>query len=75
MEFFFQAEFPTGHPWQAHVLAVFCCISCCASDTLIPEMLRGPLRGASIPDGFPCQYQTNFRFIVAEAANCQVRSE
>ena len=63
MTFYIQLAFPRDHVWAGWSLAVFGCADCANEDTLIPEMLRVPLRGADIPDGFLTSYQNNFRFL------------
>jgi hypothetical protein len=62
--FFFQVAFPDDHEWGGLSLAVFACISCADEESLIPEMLPGPLCGVDIPKGFLTSYQRNFRFLV-----------
>ena len=64
--FFFQVAFPHDHQWHGLSLAVFACTSCSDENHLIPEMLKGTLRGANIPTDFLSEYQTNFRFVIFE---------
>jgi hypothetical protein len=75
MCFCFQVALPVGHRWQHSVLAMFQCISCCSEDTLIPEMLSGPLKGVEIPQGFLARYQTNFRIVIGDATTAELRSD
>jgi hypothetical protein len=75
MCFFFQVALPAGHRWQHAILSMFSCISCCSEDTLIPEMLTIPLKGAEIPQGFLARYQTNFRIVVGDVATASYRSD
>jgi hypothetical protein len=66
--FYLEVEFPQDHGWAGTSLAVFACTSCSDRDRLIPEMLRGPLKGATVPRAFLAAYQRNFRFVVFSGA-------
>jgi hypothetical protein len=67
--------FPKANPWAGFSLAVFSCTACADREHLIPEILKGPLRGADIPERFLETYQTNFRFLVFETASARMRSD
>lgn len=73
--FFFQIALPETNPWEGLSLAVFSCTSCADRDHLIPEMLKVPLRGADIPEGFLKAYQTNFKFLVFETDAAEIKKE
>jgi hypothetical protein len=64
LTFFFQVAFPDKHEWSELSMAVFACTSCAHEEYLIPEMLKGPLPGADIPEQFLEAYQKNFRILV-----------
>lgn len=61
---FLQVELPSDQAWPNTSVAVFACVACADEDHLIPEMLSGELRGATIPEDFLRSYQRNFRFVV-----------
>lgn len=73
--FFFQAAFPSEYAWAGLSLAVFACTSCAHQGYFIPAMLKGPLYGADIPEGFLPSYQMNFRLLVFETTAACVRRE
>ncbi len=73
--FFFQVDFPKGHGWDGRSLAVFACTRCKHQDFLIPEMLPGPLTGATVSLDFVVKYQRNFRFLVFPSVNGVLRGE
>lgn len=73
--FFFQTAFTEEHCWKGYSLAAFLCTSCADENHLIPEMLKGELKGADIPKGFLEKYQTNFRFVVAKTEDCIIRED
>lgn len=75
MCFFFQILMPADHRWSDSVVAVFHCVNCCSEESLIPEMLSDPLKGAAIPQGFLKRYQSNFRIVVADRTNGEYRRE
>ena len=75
MCFLFQVALPLGHRWQGALIAMFQCISCCSENTLIPEMLSVPLKGAEIPQGFLKRFQTNFRIVVSDITTAQLRTD
>jgi hypothetical protein len=64
--FFFQIAFPNGHAWSGRSLAMFACTSCADAQHPIPEMVRGPLHGATVPANCLHAYQRNFRTLVFE---------
>ena len=70
MTFYFQLALERAGFWQDKSIAVFFCTKCSGPDTLFPKMLKGPLAGADIPEGFLTAYQSNFRiyaFLSADA--------
>lgn len=75
MCFFFQVALPAGHRWQGALITLFHCTSCCSENTLIPEMLNIPLKGAEIPRGFLTRFQTNFRIVVGDATTARLRDD
>jgi hypothetical protein len=66
--FVMQVAFPANAFWAGYTLAIFTCTSCADEQHLIPEMIGGPLRGATISGEFLESYQKNFRFLVFETA-------
>jgi hypothetical protein len=75
MCFSFQVALPAGHRWHGALVAMFQCISCCSEESLVPEMLSAPLRGATIPPGFLRRFQTNFRIVVSDATSARLRDD
>lgn len=71
--FFLQITFPKDHKWSGLSLAIFACTSCSDEDHLIPEMLKGQLKGINIPDGFLLKYQNNFKFLTFETKNMKLQ--
>lgn len=68
MSFLFQIAFPEGHIWSGRTLALFFCLDCFGHEYCIPEMPKGPLRQAHLPEGFLDGYQRNFRILVFDTA-------
>lgn len=66
--FFFQVAIPSGELWGGLSVALFACTSCEDRDHMIPQLLPGPLRDVTIPDGFLEKYQINFRILVFDTA-------
>lgn len=64
LSFLFQIAFPEGHIWSGKTLALFFCLDCFGHEYCIPELPKGPLKQAHLPEGFLDQYQRNFRVLV-----------
>lgn len=73
--FFLQLAFPSDHAWAENSVAIFACTSCATSDHFIPEMVKGPLRGAQVSADFLSRYQRNFRFLVFETRSACVLAD
>ncbi|MDM5199850.1 hypothetical protein QUF79_17705 [Fictibacillus enclensis] len=75
LTFFFQVSFPEKHSWEGRTMAVFACTKCAHEDFLIPEMLQDTLKGIDIPQGFLESYQKNFRILLFETENGELRND
>jgi hypothetical protein len=73
--FMFQVAFPEDHEWCGCSLAVFACVSCADETTLIPEMLKGRLKEAVIPESFLHLYQRNFALLTFETSCGELRKQ
>ncbi|OLF56434.1 hypothetical protein [Pseudomonas chlororaphis] len=60
MSFYFTLQFPEAHSLHGYTLSVFAATDDFNEDYTIPEMLKVPLLGASVPDGFLRNYQKYF---------------
>lgn len=73
--FFFQIAFPDNHDWAEFSMALFVCTACVNEKHLIPEMLKGQLKGIDIPRGFLDDYQKNFNIIVFRSEQGIIKDE
>lgn len=64
MPLFFKMELSHTRAFQNHSLLVFACVACVHEDKLIPQMLKGPLKGVEVSSDFLRSYQTNFRCLI-----------
>ncbi|CAI8760640.1 hypothetical protein [Pseudomonas chlororaphis] len=60
MSFYFTLQFPEAHSRYGYTLSVFAATDDFNEDYTIPEMLKAPLLGATIPDNFLRNYQEYF---------------
>ncbi|AZD05691.1 hypothetical protein C4K26_0257 [Pseudomonas chlororaphis] len=60
MSFYFTLQFPEAHSLHGYTLSVFAATDEFNEDYTIPEMLKVPLLGATIPDNFLRDYQKHF---------------
>lgn len=60
MSFYFTLQFPDAHVLHGYTLSVFAATEDFNEDYTIPEMLKTPLPGATIPDNFLKDYQKYF---------------
>ncbi|WP_146043830.1 hypothetical protein [Pseudomonas sp. GW531-T4] len=60
MSFYFTLQFPEAHSLHGHTLSIFAATDDFNEDHTIPEMLKPPLFGATIPDSFLRDYQKYF---------------
>ncbi|AZD27013.1 YwqG family protein [Pseudomonas chlororaphis] len=60
MSFYFTLQFPEVHSLHGYTLSVFAATDDFNEDYTIPEMLKVPLLGATIPDHFLRNYQKYF---------------
>nr|WP_256577886.1 DUF1963 domain-containing protein [Pseudomonas sp. NFIX28] len=60
MSFYFTLQFPEAHSLHGHTLSIFAATEDFNEDYTIPEMLKIPLLGATIPDNFLSDYQKYF---------------
>lgn len=66
--FFFHFKLASLESLSSKAISIFACTSCCTPENLIPQMVAGPLKGASISSEYLSRYQTNFRAVVFEAS-------
>lgn len=60
MSFYFTLQFPEAHALYGYTLSVFAATDDFNEDHTIPEMLKGPLLGVTLPDNFLRDYQKYF---------------
>lgn len=75
LTFYFQIAFPIEHYWSNLTMAIFSCTMCSDRNFLIPEMLKVPLKGANIPNGFLDEYQKNFKILIFDTSTGIIRQD
>ncbi len=58
--FFFYLNLSAIQNLDGKAISVFACTACSTPENLIPELAKGPLKGAAISSAYLQRYQTNF---------------